>query len=81
MYPSSVYELKQKIVDYLADRGVGHLCQVQVNKRGRFFELKGRVDSFWTRSVLFALVPKYRGQRYIIDKLRVVSLNNGSAFV
>lgn len=78
----SVYELKQKIADYLADRGVSHCCDVSVERQGRFFELSGCVDSFWTRSVLFSLVPKHRGQRYIIDKLQVIpGMDNGRVIV
>ena len=76
----SAQELKKRITTYLIDRGVGHFCEVSVNQQGRFYELSGCVDSFWTRSVLFSLVPKQRGRRYIIDKLQVVSgLDSGRA--
>ena len=53
---------------------------IRVHK-GRWFELSGKVDSYWTRSVLFSLVPKKNGRRFIIDKLQVVTFPEGSAWI
>jgi hypothetical protein len=57
----------------LIERGVGHFCHVTVNRKGQWFELQGAIDSQWTRAVLFSLVPKNNGRRFIIDKLRFVT--------
>lgn len=46
--------------------------QVEVEKRGKWFVLRGHVDSHRTRSELFKMVPERSdGGRYIVDRLRV----------
>ena len=80
-YPFAVFDLKKSITAYLKERGVNHFCKVTVTLKGRWFELSGKVDSYWTRSVLFSLVPKKNGRRFIIDKLQVVTFPEGSAWI
>ena len=67
-----LWDLRRAIDNFLSERGVGRFCNVTANKNGHWYELKGTVDSQWTRCVLFSLVPKTRDRRYIIDKLQVV---------
>jgi hypothetical protein len=65
-------ELRRSVRDYLAERGVGGLCDVEVRVDRGWYELAGRVDSHWTRAVLFSFVPPRNGRRYVIDKLKVI---------
>jgi len=55
----------------LERRGVHEHCSVEVERRDRWFVLRGRVDSHRTRSQLFEMVPKSDGAQWIVDHLRV----------
>jgi hypothetical protein len=56
---------------FLADNSLEEKCEWEVQKDGRWFVLKGWVDSHVTRSALFGLVPEDDGAQWIIDYLRV----------
>jgi hypothetical protein len=69
---TEVWRIRQQADRFLMERGVGHYCNVTVNKRGHWFELEGTIDSQWSRAVLFSLVPSDGGKRYIVDRLQIV---------
>jgi len=70
--PSSpVEELRRSVRALLSRSAAGEWCTVRVERRGRWFELTGIVDSQRTRTALFALIPERGGRRYVVDKLRV----------
>ena len=71
-----IWELRSAIHSFLSERGVGRRCHVTVNRKGCWYELKGNVDSQWTRCIIFSLVPKVDGHRCIIDKLHVGTLES-----
>lgn len=48
-------------------------CRLEVEKRGRWFILRGRVDSHPTKSCLIGMVPKVKGAQWIVDRLHVHS--------
>ncbi len=53
---------------------VRSVCDLDVQKRGRWFVLKGHVDSFGTKVRLISMVPLGPdGKKRVIDKLRVQS--------
>jgi GH15 family glucan-1,4-alpha-glucosidase len=68
---SETRSLRESIEEYLLRRGVAEYCSVEVQRSGDWFELNGRVDSHWTRAVLFSMVPPRDGRRFIVDRLRV----------
>ena len=68
-----LWELRNAVDRYLIERGIGHFCHVTINHKDKWFELKGSIDSQWTRAVLFSLVPASNGRRFIIDKLKFVA--------
>ena len=75
-----LWELRNAVDRYLLERGVGHFCHVTVNLRAGWFELKGTIDSQWTRAILFSLVPEDRdGERFIIDRLKMAVAPNAPA--
>lgn len=57
--------------ELLKRHGVHEQCSVEVERQGRWYVLRGRVDSHRTRSQLFSMVPKKDGARWIVDHLRV----------
>ena len=67
-----VWRIRQQADRYLVERGVGHYCNVVVNKCGRWFVLEGRIDSQWSRGILFSMVPTIDGRRFVIDRLQIV---------
>jgi len=46
-------------------------CSLEVEKRGRWFVLRGRVDSQLTKSRLIGMVPEVDGAQWIVDRLHV----------
>lgn len=52
-------------------RGLGAECDVVVERDGRWFVLRGRVDSHGTRSALISQVPEIDGARWVVDHLQV----------
>jgi hypothetical protein len=46
-------------------------CAVEVDRQGKWFILRGKVNSHLTRSHLFDLIPEIDGARWIVDQLRV----------
>lgn len=69
---TEVWRLRQRVDQYLMERGVGHYCSVTVRKSGSWFELEGSVDGQWSRAVLFSMVPKQGGKQFIVDRLQIV---------
>lgn len=68
----TVDELRRDIERYLLSSGRERFCKVKITRDGHWFELAGHVDSHWTRAALFTFIPKTRGARHVVDKLRVV---------
>jgi hypothetical protein len=68
-----LWKFKTAVNRSLSERGVERFCDVSLSQKGNWFELRGTVDSHYTRSLLFSLVPKQNGRRYIIDKLKVTA--------
>lgn len=64
------------LVDEFIERGVERvgeeaLKDVEVKQHGRWLVLKGRVGSAGLKARLIGMVPKVKGARWVIDKLRV----------
>jgi hypothetical protein len=72
-FKHSVRELKREVDRYLRERDLGALCNVTVKKNGRWFELKGTINSLCTKWAIFSLVPRIEGRQYIIDKLQTAA--------
>jgi hypothetical protein len=66
-----VKQLLSRSEELFKRQGVHKQCSVDVERLGRWFVLRGRVDSHRTRSQLFSMVPKKDGARWIVDHLRV----------
>jgi hypothetical protein len=49
-------------------------CRLEVEKQGRWFILRGQVDSQPVKSRLIGMVPKVEGAQWIVDRLHVHSL-------
>jgi len=64
-------DLTARGTEILRRRGVDGRCSVQIEQSGRWFVLRGRVDSHGTRSRLFGAIPESNGARWIVDKLRI----------
>jgi osmotically-inducible protein OsmY len=56
-------------------KNAGHCgeCRLEVEKRGRWFVLRGRVGSQLVKSRLIGMVPKIEGAQWIEDRLHVHS--------
>lgn len=48
-------------------------CRLEVEKRGRWFVLRGRVGSQPVKSRLIGMIPKVEGAQWIEDRLHVHS--------
>lgn len=64
------------LADEFIERGVERVGEealedVEVKQRGRWLVLKGRVGSAGLKARLIGMVPKVKGARWVIDKLRV----------
>lgn len=44
---------------------------IDIKRRGKWFVLRGFVDSYKTKLKLFSWVPKFAGKQHIVDKVRV----------
>lgn len=51
--------------------GPGKRLEVEVERRGKWFVLKGWVNSLKLKSRLLARVPRIHGAQWVIDRLRV----------
>ena len=71
--PLDLLAVRRAVNDYLDQRGLEPFYDVAVKKDGIWFEFSGRIDSQWTRAILFSLVPKQAGCRFVIDNLMVDS--------
>jgi hypothetical protein len=67
-----IARIRRAVNRYLEDRGVKEYCEVMVNQQGFVFEVKGTVDSQWTRAVVFSMIPTCNGKRHIVDRLQVL---------
>jgi hypothetical protein len=66
-----VRKLLRRSREILERRGVHQSCSVDIERRGRWYVLRGRVDSHRTRSQLFGMIPEADGAQWIVDHLRV----------
>jgi hypothetical protein len=55
----------------LQERGLDREFGLRAFRRGRWFLIGGRVDTYQTKSIVFGLVPEIEGARWIVDRLHV----------
>jgi len=69
--PPGLSTLRQAVKRYLKQQNLSLFCDIDINTIGQWFAFEGQIDSHTTRSILFSMVPKQNGSRYVIDRLRV----------
>lgn len=72
---TDVSNVKEKLSRYIARRGLDAACRVRVDKKSRWFVLKGKVNSARTKAGLFKLIPEEGGARWIVDQVQVGRLH------
>lgn len=66
-----LHRLKQRIKTSAHNVGQSRKLKIDVQRRGRWFILKGSVSNYKTKLELFSWVPRVNGGQHIIDKLKV----------
>lgn len=64
---------RQRVQKFLSERCLDDLCSLRILEQEHWFILEGCVDSNYTKSSIFSLVPKHEGAQWIVDRLRIGS--------
>jgi osmotically-inducible protein OsmY len=64
-------DIARRIRRLLRDGKGGAPCNLQVERKGNWFTLEGRVETQRMKSAIFEMVPEIDGARWIVDKIHV----------